>query len=81
MKTIIKILTILTLLTKEKKKVAKKKRKVTAAMVTFNYDVTGCNYCGFNTNYKIRQGVCGNYVNLNKGFVIIFKSYFIFCIK
>jgi len=41
MKTIIKILTILTLLTKEKKKVAKKKRKVTAAMVTFNYDVTG----------------------------------------
>ena len=41
MKTIMKILTILTLLTKEKKKVAKKKRKVTAAMVTFNYDVTG----------------------------------------
>ncbi len=37
----LKILTILTLLTKEKKKVAKKKRKITAAMVTFNYDLTG----------------------------------------
>jgi len=44
----IKILTILTFLTKEKKKVAcltpgrqKRKEKITAAMVTFNYDVTG----------------------------------------
>jgi hypothetical protein len=32
---------LLTILTKEKKKEAKKKRKFTTAMVTFNYEATG----------------------------------------
>ena len=41
MKSIFKILTILTNLTKEKKKEAKKKRKITIATVTFYFESTG----------------------------------------
>ena len=41
MKSIFKILTIQTNLTKEKKKEAKKKRKITTATVTFYFESTG----------------------------------------